>query len=122
MFSKSYKKRKSKNEYNLGNLICFSKTLNATVVLQYVSVPRGHLPGQYREGSARGQKRAGLDLAQKWPSCVRLSIRNGSLLKGGSRRGSEEGPRERPGKASTNRSKTKSERRTLSDRTMTKSV
>ena len=36
MFWKSYKKRKSKNEYNLGNLICFSKTLNATVVLQYV--------------------------------------------------------------------------------------
>ena len=63
-------------------MICFSKTLNATVVLQYVSVPRGHLPGQYREGSARGQKRAGLDLAQKWPSCVGLSIRNGSLLKG----------------------------------------
>jgi hypothetical protein len=92
------------------------------VVLQYVSVPRGHLPGQYREGSARGQKRAELDLAQKWPSCVGLSIRNGSLLKGGSRRGSEEGPRERPGKASTNRSKTKSERRTLSERMMTKSV
>ena len=92
------------------------------MVLQYVSVPRGHLPGQYREGSARGQKRAGLDLAQKLPSCVRLSIRNGSLLKGGARRGSEEGPRETPGKASTNRSKTKSERRTLSERTMTESV
>ena len=78
--------RNNKNEYNLGNLICFSKQLNATVVLQYVSVPRGHLPGQYREKSARGQKRAGLDLDQKWPSCVGLSIRNGSLLKEGSER------------------------------------
>ena len=87
-----------------------------------VSVPTGHITGQYQEGSGRGQKRAGLDLAQKWPSCVRLSIRNESLLKGGARRGSEEGPRERPGKASTNRSKTKSERRTLSERMMTKSV
>ena len=92
------------------------------MVLQYVSVPSGHIPGQYQEGSGRGQKRAGLDLAQKLPSCEGLSTRNGSLLKGGSRRGSEEGPRERPRKASTNRSKTKSERRTLSDRTMTKSV
>ena len=96
--------------------------LNGTVVLQYVSVPRRHIPGQYQEGSARGEKMAGLDLTQKWPSCVGLSTRNGSLLKGGSRRGSEEGPRERPEKASTNRSKTKSERRTLSDSMTTKSV
>ena len=65
---------------------------------------------------------AGLDLAQKWPSCVRLSIRNDSLLKGGSKRGSEEGPRESPGKASTNRSKAKSDRRTPSERMMTENV
>ena len=77
---------------------------------------------QYQEGTGRGQNRAGLDQAQKWPSCVGLSIRNGSLLKGGSRRGSEESPRKRPGKASTNTSKTKSERRTPSGRMMTKSV
>ena len=92
------------------------------MVLQDVLVPKRHIPGQYQEGSGRGEKTAGLDLAQKLPSCVGLSTRNGSLLKGGSRRGSEEGPRERPGKASTNRSKTKSERRTLSERMMTKSV
>ena len=96
--------------------------LHGTVVLQYGSVPRGHIPSQYQEGSGRGQKGARLDLAQKLPSCVGLSARNGSLLKGGSRRGSEEGPRERPRKASTNRSKTKSERRTLSERMMTTSV
>ena len=92
------------------------------MVLQYVSFPRGHIPGQYQEGSGRGQKRAGLDLAQKLLSCVGPSTRNGSLLNGGSRRGSEEGPRERPGKASINRSKAKSERRTLSERMMTESV
>ena len=95
---------------------------DGTVVVQYVSVPRGHIPSQYQERSGRGQKGAGLDLAQKLPSCVGLPIRNWSLLKGGSRRGSEEGPREGPRKASTNRSKTKSERRTLSERMMTKSV
>ena len=71
------------------------------MVLQYVSVPRRHIPGQYQEGSGRGEKRAGLDLDQKLPSCVGLSTRNGSLLKRGSRRGSEEGPREGPRKAST---------------------
>ena len=92
------------------------------MVLQYVSVPRRPIPGPYQERSGRGEKRAGLDLAQKLPSCVGLSTRNGSLLKGGSRRGSEEGPRERPGKASTNRSKTKSERRTLPEKMMTESV
>ena len=43
-------------------------------------------------------------------------------FEGGVQEGSEEGPRERPGKASTNRSKTKSERRTLSERMTTKSV
>ena len=106
----------------LGKTVCFVRILNGTVVLQYVSVPRGHIPSQYQERSGRGQKGAGLDLAQKWPSCVGLSTRNGSLLKGGSRRGSEEGLKERPGKASTNRSKTKSERRTLSERMMTQSL
>ena len=106
-----------------GKTLCFVRILNGTVVLQYVAVPRGHIPDQYQEGSGRGQKRAGLDLlAQKLPSCVGPSTRNGSLLNEGSRRGSEEGPRERPRKASTNKSKTKSERRTLSERMMTKSV
>ena len=36
-FVKFAKKQKSENEYNLGNLICFSKILNATGVLQYVT-------------------------------------------------------------------------------------
>ena len=85
-----------------------------------VSVPRGHIPDHNQEGSGRGQKRAGLDLAQKLPSCVKGVNKKWITL--GSRRESEEGPRARPRKASTNRSKTKSERRTLSDRTMTKSV
>ena len=84
---------------------------------------------RFRGGTSRvspkrglGEVKRGLDLAKKWPSCVRLSIRNDSLLKGGSKRGSEEGPRERPGKTSINRSKAKSERRTLSERMMTESV
>ena len=39
--------------------VCFVRILNGTEVLQYVSVPRGHIPGQSQEGSGRGQKRAG---------------------------------------------------------------
>ena len=121
-FWKNKKKWKTKCQRRWGKTVCCVRILNGAWVLQYVSVPTGHITDQYQEGSGRGQKRAGLDLAQKLPSCVRLSIRNGSLLKGGSRRGSEEGPRERPGKTSTNTSKAKTERRTLSERMTTQSV
>ena len=67
----------------LRTTVCFVRILNGAGVLQYVSVPRGDIPGQYQQRSGRGQKRARLDVAQKWPSCVRLSTRKGSLLRGG---------------------------------------
>ena len=55
----------------------------------------------------RPQKRPGPDLTEMRPSCMRLSTQKGSLWRGGSRRQSEGGPAERPGKACTKRSKTK---------------
>ena len=39
-------------------------------------------------GRRRSKKEPGPDLSEKWPSCVRPSTQKGSLLKGGSRRGS----------------------------------
>ena len=99
------------------------RILNGTVVLQYVSVPRGHIPDHKQEGSRRGQKRAGrAGSGPKVAVLCRAVNKKWVTFEGGSRRGLEEGPRNRTGKASTNRSKTKSERTTLSERMMTKSV
>ena len=77
------------------------------------SVPRGVWERSKWGQAGSGSKVAVLcgALNKKWVT-----------FEGGSKRGSEEGPRERPGKASINRSKAKSERRTLSERMMTESV